>query len=589
MKFLFYSIILLLALSGCGDSDNNSTPEITTPEITNTDYNLHGKWIYVNSGESFSIYSNSLLSYEKTDDNLIKVSQNDNSYLYAMRAGTSKAKAVGNVQELTNASNSPSRSAKRDYSHIGGINVILENLNDSNTKSVVVTDDNGNFETDELPAGDYKVTIEDIEQSITITEETEELGTYTIVGEEVNNFKVGLELDEEFIYADNKQYTGKIIVENVSDATSVGVSYDIKISDPSLKYFNKTIVLGSILGHAKKEIPITFRFSAITESVKNVPIEVTIKDINGLTWTEALNIKLYKEKFYINIQANTANAKGYIILPFADKVVKINTKSTSITLPKVAEDYKVLLSNPSITTETTYSIGVQRSAVLTTSFNDPSNSEPNNNLESAKTINSGEIVESYMHVGDLDYWVIHVNENYETSNHTSYTQITSNGTYSPNGNYYYMNVTEDSYFNITGSYYNSSSNYLSPRFYDMSLKSLGTKINNVKISAGEYLIQSSSDFTIESFLFDNTKIFPTINTNGTYSPNGSYYYLNVTEDSNFNITGSYYNSSSNYLSPRFYNMNLKSLGTKINNVKISTGEYLIQSSSDFTIESNYFN
>ena len=523
MKKILYTIALIFVLVGCGSDSggdtttpdtttpDTTTPDTTTPSVSNTDYDLHGKWIYVNSGDDFTIYSNSSLSYEKIDNDLIKVLQSDNSYKYAMRAGTSKAKAVGNVKTLANGSNSPSRSVSKSSSHIGGINVILENLSDSNTKSTVVTDANGDFKTDELPAGDYKITIEDIEQSITITEKTEELGTYTIVGEEVNNFKVGLELDEEFIYADNRQYTGKIIVENVSDTTSVGVSYDVELSDPSLEYFNKKIVLGSILAKGKKEIPITFRFSAINETVRNVPLKVTIKDINGLTWTESLNIKLYKEKFYINIQANTANAKGYIILPFADKVIKIDTQKESITLPKVAEDYKVLLSNPSITDETTYSIGVQRSAVLTTSFNDPSNSEPNNNLESAKTINSGEIIESYMHLGDLDYWVIHINDNYETSNPTGYTQITSNGKYSPNGSYYYLNFTEDSNVNVQTPN-GGASEYGGVQYFNINLQYLGFIKNDTStlLPAGEYLIQyyntlyktQKEDFNIFSTYFN---------------------------------------------------------------------------------------
>lgn len=509
IKKIIYSIFLLFILIGCGsdNSEEKTTPKITTPstqhfEEINVTYSgiksdLYGKWIYVDSGNEFYMYSNTAIEYEVIDNTLIKVLQNDGTYLYAMRAGTSKAKAVGSVKILSGAFNSPSRSMSRTSNRIGGINVILENLTDSNTKSTVVTDENGSFQTDELPAGDYKVTVEDVEQNISITEETQELGTYTIVGKETNNFKVGLELDSEFVYADNRQYTGKIIVENVSDSTSVGVSYDINLSDPSLEYFSKKVVLGSILAKGKKEIPITFRFSDINETVKNVPIKVTIKDVNGLTWTQPLNIKLYKEKFYINIQANSANAKGYVILPFADKVIKIDTQNESITLPKVAKYYKILLSNPSITDETTYSIGVQRSAVLTTSFNDPANAEPNNNLESAKTINSGEVVESYMHLGDLDYWIVRVNNDYKTSNPTRYTQITSNGTYSPNGSYYYLNLTEDSYINI-------STNTIT--YYDINLKFLdyARSGSNELLPAGEYLIKSTYDenFTIESSYFN---------------------------------------------------------------------------------------
>jgi len=507
-----------------------------------------------------------------------------------MRAGTSKAKAVGNVKILTS---NTKKSIHRTSSHIGGINVILKNINDLNIKSIVVTDKNGNFETDELPAGDYIVTIEDIEQSITITEEIEELGTYTIVGEEINNFKVGLELDEEFIYADNRLYTGKIIVENVSDTTSVGVSYDVKLSDSSLEYFNKAIVLGSIVGHGKKKIPITFRFSSITKSVKNVPIEVTIKDVNGLIWTETLNIKLYKEKFYINIQANSRNVKGYIIFPFADKVIKINTQNESIILPKVAEDYKVLLSNPSITNETTYSIGVQRNAILTTDFNDPSNSEPNNNLETAKTINSGEIIESYIHLRDLDYWVIHINENFESTNYTDYTQITKNGTYIGN-KFYYVNITENSYFDITTindsfgklSLYNN--NFKEIREYD----SVGIYYNgdNIFIETGEYFLKSDSDFYLYSIYFNNYS-FQIIKKNAIYQKN-IYYYIHVVTEGNINIITP--NDSFGKITK--YDINMRQLQEYDNvgeyyngdTLHFKIGEYFLKSDSSFNLQGNIY-
>lgn len=593
-KFKIYILIIMIFLTGCGSgnstpsvtilsnlnaTDTNTSITITTSQntntaITNTDYSLHGRWIYINSGDEFEIYSNSLISYEKIDEDLIKVLQNDNSYKYAMRAGTSKAKATGSVEFLSNARN-------RSSNRIAGINVILENLKDLNTRSVVKTDENGTFKTKELPAGDYKVIIQDIEQNITINEELQELGTYAIVGKEVNNFRVSLKLNQEFIYADNNQYSGKIIVENISDSVSIGLSYDIELSDSSLKHFNKKIVLGSILAKAKKEIPISFRFDTIQESVKSIPLKITIKDINGLTWTEVLNLKLYRDKFYINIQSNTANVKGYVILPFSDKVIKIDTKSTSITLPKVKKDYKVLLSNPAINEESTYSIAVQRSAILTTNFNDPANSEPNNSLADAKTLNSGEVIESYMHLGDLDYWIIHVKDDYISSNTTSYTAITSNGVYSDNGSFYYINLHEDSYVDITQS---------TIKYYDINLKFLGyiNSDTNKFLQAGEYLVKlytPNRSFMISSFGLSYKKEFEEIKTNGLYSDNGSYYYINFTRDSYVNITTS---------DIAYYDINLKFLGSvsRGTNKLFPAGEYLMESynaGNDFSIESTYFN
>ena len=573
---LLVATFLLFIFTACGQGglhESNQTTQTTANGVVNRDYSLHGKWLYINSGDAFSIYSNSLLSYEIIDNNLIKVLQDDGSYRYAMRAGTSKAKAVGSVTSL---SSSQARSGNR----IAGMSVILENLQDPNTRATTITDADGRFETAELPVGEYKISIADVEQNISITQEVEELGNYTIVGKETNNFRLSLQLDSRFVYADNSQYSGKIIIENVSDTTSIGLSYDITIQDTALQHFNKKILLGSILAKGKKEIPISFRFGAISESVKDVPLEVTIRDINGLTWQQSFTIRLYKEKFYINIQSTTANVKGYIILPFSDKVIKIDTSKQSVTLPKIAENYKLLLSNPSLESESVYSIGVQRSAILSTNFNNPSESEPNNRLSEAKRISSGEVVESYMHLGDLDYWVIDTQKDFTSRNTTPYTEIKSNGTYSDNGSFYYLNLSEDSYVDITKS---------TVKYYDVNLKFLGyiNSDTNIFLEAGEYLLRlytPGRSFTIASFALSQEKNFTQIRSNGTYSDNGSYYYVDFTKDSYVNVTTS---------SIAYYDMNLKYLGTATSgtNEFFPAGEYLFEAyraGDDFTIETPYF-
>ena len=187
-----------------------------TTQTCQTEYCMYGKWIYVNSGTNFNIYSNTDINYTKVDNNLIQVVQDDNSTLYAMRAGTSGAKVIGKVQSYNNSNERALRSSG-GYSGIANMDVILENITDSSIKTTVKTDSNGQFETESVPAGDYTFTIDNIEQNITVEDNIENLGAYTIVSTDTNNFKVSLVLDDEFIYADNKQYSGKIIVENISN------------------------------------------------------------------------------------------------------------------------------------------------------------------------------------------------------------------------------------------------------------------------------------------------------------------------------------------------------------------------------------
>ena len=79
---------------------------------------------------------------------------------------------------------------------------------------------------------------------------------------------------------------------------------------------------------------------------------------------------------------------------------------------------------------------------------------------------------------------------------------------------------------------------------------------------------------IFSFGIDKTKIFSQITSNGTYSPNGSYYYLNFTEDSYINITDAWI---------KYYDINLKYIDSVSSNKLLPAGEYLIQGYDDFTI------
>lgn len=487
-----------MSLSSCDSTDTTlqsgtNASSSSTEATLNRDTELYGKWIYVNSGEEFFIYSNSTIEYDKVDNSLIKVKESDESYKYAMRAGTSSARAEGKIQLIAN-------SASRAINNIGNINVILENISDPNITSSVQSDSNGNFKSSTLPVGDYTLTIDDIEENITVVDEKEELGTYNIVDGEVNNFKISLSLDEAYLYANGENHNGKIIIENISEITAVGLSYTIELQNKDLGELTKTIVLGSIAPKAFKEIPITLKFDTLDSETEDIAIDVTIKDINGLTWSETLHVNVYKKQFYLNIKAKSANIKGYVILPFSDKVVKIDLAEGNIALPMIDKDYKILLSNPSIEEESIYSIGIQRSAVISDTFNNPAEYEPNDKLEDANTLESGDIIDSYMHVGDLDYWIVHVRSEYKPTNPTQYEEIVQSGGYAPPEEFYYVSFSQDTNIIITG----GGTLLDGVVFYTLSKVKLGTISGAKLIPAGEYLIKpaSNSNFSIQSLALD---------------------------------------------------------------------------------------
>ena len=79
--------------------------------------------------------------------------------------------------------------------------------------------------------------------------------------------------------------------------------------------------------------------------------------------------------------------------------------------------YEIMLSNTDVDNETTYSIGIDCSNASETemqSFNDTSLYEPNDNEQTAHTIAIGNNIVSYLHKGDLDYYIIDMSDPNET-------------------------------------------------------------------------------------------------------------------------------------------------------------------------------
>jgi hypothetical protein len=107
----------------------------------------------------------------------------------------------------------------------------------------------------------------------------------------------------------------------------------------------------------------------------------------------------------------------------------------------------------------------------------------------------------------------------------------------------------------------------------------GTGIYNMLLNAGEYLLQPIGTQSLYTLQFNSELDFPEITSSGTYTDNGSYYYLNLPEDSNVTFSAQSYAYSWN-----IYDINLKRIqsvggssnGTGIYNMLLNAGEYLLQ-------------
>ncbi len=108
----------------------------------------------------------------------------------------------------------------------------------------------------------------------------------------------------------------------------------------------------------------------------------------------------------VNITTKEANVKGYIIAP-GHELTAINTSNASLLIPyREGKTYFLVLSNPNINSETPYSIGVDTTTLSFDNFQNTGAHEPNNQEAEAFKIKPNENIVSYLHEGDIDYYII---------------------------------------------------------------------------------------------------------------------------------------------------------------------------------------
>ena len=434
IQILVFSAIA--SITGCGSSsdttappsDNttppsdNTTPpsDNTTPPSDTTDSPLKpyfGSWIWVDDGTELYITSDTVTGSDvltEIDENQLKVYSNEKTY-YLIRNGIKNVNVIGTINSLTNSGQSSRSISSRSTSGVGGINVILSNVKDENISTTAVTDSNGDFDINDLPAGTYDVSVDDgvegIQTQITLTDSSEDVGNLFLTGDNTNNFKTELMMNDEFIYADGNTYAGVVRVHNVSQVDGIGLSYNITLTDNTLKSFSFDNVLGSIPAQGYKDIPISMSFNSFLLNERTVTVNTTVKDINYNEWNDSLYFKAYREKLRINFNSEQSIIRGYISLPNRNQK-NINLSNGYIEAPyTIGHDYVIALANPDLSNETSYSIGFEAPTADITYFNDTGKYESQNSSENgAVIVNEGSNISSYLHVGDIDFYRLKMDE-----------------------------------------------------------------------------------------------------------------------------------------------------------------------------------
>ena len=412
----------------------------------------YGKWIFAENGDELMIDTRTTLKYEAINENLLMITEEDGTQKSYLRASPSKVNLKGSIKfkdGTYNVALSKSPSRRKISSRIGSMNVILKNISDSNIQAIIPINEDGIFEDNSLPADEYIMTVEHVEESnipndkpiikkidtvIKLTEKTQNLGQFILLEENEHNFKAELLLTDSYIVADNLIHTATIRVHNISSQKAYGIWFDIKIkNEDNRTYFKSDIngnivvndinysdntmsddTIGTIFPKFYKDITISFAFEPIYKNNKNIIVDLTINDADGNNWNENLKFVLYKGTFDINMDTSKANLKGYLRLPYNDEILAIDMEKGSITLPLLSEDkhYPLILANSGkLGGETKYSIGIESATLDFSNFKNTGAYENDDSESEATDIGLYQSVISYIHYGDLDYWKITTQEN----------------------------------------------------------------------------------------------------------------------------------------------------------------------------------
>jgi hypothetical protein len=270
------------------------------PLLKNFDF--WGKWKSIDDEKEIYITSETEENIQKFADNLIKVGDS-----YYLKKGERKVSISGNIVD-DGSGEVLSRVLNNLQADLFAKSLVhLRNSRDRKIEANIKVDKNGFFKDSSLPTGDYILTAtngdKSLEANVSLEKDIENLGTFKLVPKGVANFKAFFETNSSFIYGDEKDYNGSIIIKNIGDEVGYGLFYEeINISGSKNLSISSKKILGSVAKSGEKIIPISFSFDQQIENEKFYKIEISLKDSSSRIWNETIEFPVYKTTFDLNLK-----------------------------------------------------------------------------------------------------------------------------------------------------------------------------------------------------------------------------------------------------------------------------------------------
>ena len=428
-RFFPLLLIVLIVVLSCSDSSNkeDNKEDGNKKKPANAVYSKEywGEWLRMDMDETWYISNNAIsvngtsftssVSMTKQSERVIEIAESGRKYyLFASRTATTSFS--GRIAGFT-----PGRSTAR-LSGIGGINVVVGNLNNTSNEMTVSTSSDGNYTVEgAIPGDEYRIEAEGQTAVIIPYNDGDDVGILTVT--DGVNFKSRLipkvgDLDMTRLYADHTNYEFTLEISNVGTEDCTAAIY-------SLEFDNDLIVqstvstrdrLGTIEPGRNKLINIGVACKTIYSAWEDKKIKILITDpIAGKTWEDFVNIRFNKSPVHFVIMSER-EVNGVIISPNAT-ATQFNTMwdgtnyGTIASLPWSDRDYLVVFSGATADTEAVYSMGVN--IIPDTNFRtfmDLASYEPNNTENQATSIMTQDRIISYLHKNDIDYYKINLSQ-----------------------------------------------------------------------------------------------------------------------------------------------------------------------------------
>jgi len=406
------------------DNNGNNSGTGVLNEVYLFPKDIWGEWIRMDTGDiwyfanNYRTVGNSVfitdIVWSRQSPNVIRVDGNTPYFLYASRVRTSKFDASA-------VSDSSSRVAiSRAVNVPKGTNAIIKAIKNGVDKQTVEIGDNGEIEAENIIAGDdYIVTIENQEFTVTPNTDGDNVGTLTLT--QGVNIKTSIRSSSDMMrFYSGESYNLTISFTNIGSVNSTAMGYrftlpqGLEITANSNSPTRLTAGdLQSFTPGRTQDINITIKCGPVVNDFEFKDIIIDTEDFYGKKWTDSVSVRVNREKTVFNIRSNLA-INGVIIVPNG-KAYYFRTSgsgnlfSSSVTVPKYINDYLVVFSGASATTEPKYSFAVDR--IPASNFNDFGITDlnkywPNGTEGQAALINYKQEVIAYLLMNQANFYKV---------------------------------------------------------------------------------------------------------------------------------------------------------------------------------------